>query len=112
MKYIDSQSIASENTATTLPILSESAISIEGMKNYFDSQIYFVVLIWLVGVAMFLLKLLGGISYVYYLKNQHNFPVDEYWLEMVDDLSKRVNIKKQIALVESALVRSPAVRCA
>ena len=57
-----------------------SPLSIEGMKAYFDSHIYFVVLVWLMGVGLFLLKLLGGISYVYYLRSQHNFPVDEYWV--------------------------------
>lgn len=91
------------NNPTTAPL------SIAGMKAYFNNNIYFIVLIWLMGVGLFLLKLLGSVSYVYYLKNQHNFPVDEYWLEMVDGLSKRVNINKQIALVESALVRSPVV---
>ena len=88
---------------------SPSPLSIDGMKTYFDANIYFVVLVWLLGVGLFILKLLGGISYVYYLRNQHNFPVDEYWFEMVEGLSKKVNIQKNIALVESALVRSPVV---
>ena len=99
----DLQPIVTENKATPAPL------SIEGMKAYFDANIYFVVLVWLLGVGLFILKLLGGISYVYYLRNQHNFPVDEYWFEMVENLSKRVNIQKEIALVESALVRSPVV---
>ncbi len=97
------QPIVAEKEATPAPL------SIAGMKAYFDANIYFVVLIWLLGVGLFILKLLGGISYVYYLRNQHNFPVDEYWFEMVENLSKRVNIQKEIALVESALVRSPVV---
>ncbi len=99
----DLQPIVAEKEATPAPL------SIEGMKAYFDANIYFVVMVWLLGVGLFILKLLGGISYVYYLRNQHNFPVDEYWFEMVEDLSKRVNIQKNIALVESALVRSPVV---
>ncbi len=93
----------------SLPIKSGSVISIAGMKAYFDAHIYLIVLIWLMGVGLFLLKLMGGISYVYYLRNQHNFPVDEYWFDMVQDLSKKVNIKRNIDLVESALVRSPVV---
>jgi beta-lactamase regulating signal transducer with metallopeptidase domain/uncharacterized membrane protein len=97
------QPLAKAKEATPTPL------SISGMKAYFDANIYFVVLVWLLGVGLFILKLLGGISYVYYLRNQHNFPVDEYWLEMVENLSKRVNIQKNIALVESALVRSPVV---
>ena len=105
------QAPIAENKAATLPlpIVSDSALSMEGMKNYFDANIYFVVLIWLMGVGLFLLKLMGGISYVYYLRSQHNFPVDEYWFETIQNLSKRVNIQKPIDLVESALVRSPVV---
>ena len=99
----NNQAVIAEKTATTPPL------SIEGMKAYFDQNIYFVVLIWLLGVGLFLLKLLGGVSYVYYLRSQHNFPVDEYWSEMIQNLSKRVNLSKKIDLVESALVRSPVV---
>jgi beta-lactamase regulating signal transducer with metallopeptidase domain len=111
IELIDNQIITSEKMTTTLPlpILSESTISMAGMKVYFNEHIYFVVLIWLLGVGLFILKLLGGISYVYYLRSQHNFSVDEYWLDMVDNLSRKVNIKRNIALVESALVRSPVV---
>jgi beta-lactamase regulating signal transducer with metallopeptidase domain/predicted metallopeptidase len=107
----NNQSIITEKQTSNLhlPIVSGSALSIDGMKSYFDENIYVVVLIWLLGVGLFLLKLLGGISYVYYLRNQHNFPVDEYWFETIQNLSKRVNIQKQIDLVESALVRSPVV---
>ena len=95
-----------ENPKSASPL---APLSIEGMKAYFDAHIYFVVLVWLMGVGLFLLKLLGGISYVYYLRSQHNFPVDEYWADMINGLSKKVNIKKNIDLVESALVRSPVV---
>lgn len=102
---------AETNTAinTPLPIVSGAAISFKGIKTFFDGQIYFVFLIWLLGVSMFILKLLGGVSYVYYMRSQHNFPVDEYWAEMLDSLSKRLNVKKHFTLVESALVRSPVV---
>ncbi|MBL7816014.1 MAG: M56 family metallopeptidase [Saprospiraceae bacterium] len=101
-------SIETGNETAATPANS-SPLSIEGMKAYFDEHIYFVVLIWLLGVGLFILKLLGGVSYVYYLRLQHNFPVDEYWLDMVETLSKKVNINKSIELVESALVRSPIV---
>jgi beta-lactamase regulating signal transducer with metallopeptidase domain/predicted nucleic acid-binding Zn-ribbon protein len=100
---IDNQLIVTGNNATTLPL------SIKSLKTFFDGQIYIVVLIWLLGMGLFLLKLLGGISYVYYLRSQHNFPVDEYWSELMEDLTKKLNIKRQIALVESALVSSPVV---
>ncbi len=106
IENIGNQGIGNETTTSTLPL---SNISLERLKSFFDGQIYFIVLVWLLGVSMFLLRLFGGLSYFYYLRSQHNFPVDEYWLEMVDNLSKKLNIKRRFELVESALVRSPVV---
>jgi beta-lactamase regulating signal transducer with metallopeptidase domain len=110
------RAISAGNTITTnnqtqssLPIVSESAISIEGLQMYFNRNIYLIVTIWALGVALFILKLLGGISYVYYLRSKLNFPADEYWLEMVEKLGEKAGVKRSIELVESALVRSPLV---
>lgn len=84
-------------------------LSIEGLRMYFNRNIYLIVTIWVLGVALFILKLLGGISYVYYLRSRLNFPADEYWLEMVEQLGEKAGVKRTMELVESALVRSPLV---
>jgi beta-lactamase regulating signal transducer with metallopeptidase domain len=81
----------------------------EGLKMYFNRHIYLIVTIWVLGVALFMLRLLSSISYVYYLKSKMNFPADEYWQELLDGLAAKVNVQKGIELVESALVRSPMV---
>ncbi len=84
-------------------------LSMEGLRMYFNQNIYLIVAIWVMGVALFILKLLGGISYVYYLRSRLNFPADEYWLDMVERLGKKAGVKQGMELVESALVRSPLV---
>ncbi len=86
-----------------------SPLSMEGLRMYFNRNIYLIVTIWALGVALFMLKLLGGISYVYYLRSKLNFPADEYWLEMVEKLGEKAGVKRSMELVESALVRSPLV---
>ncbi len=88
---------------------SDAPLSMEGLRMYFNRNIYLIVTIWIMGVALFILKLLGGISYVYYLRSRLNFPADEYWLEMVEKLGKKAGVKRGMELVESALVRSPLV---
>jgi beta-lactamase regulating signal transducer with metallopeptidase domain len=93
---------ASQNSA-------EGPLSIDGLKAYFNSHIYLIVTIWVMGVALFMLRLLGSISYVYYLKSRLNFPVDEYWQELLDGLKTRVGVQRGIDLLESAMVRSPIV---
>ncbi len=84
-------------------------LSINGFKDYFNHNIPLIVTIWILGVALFLLKLLGGISYIYYLKNRMNFPADEYWADMLQRLSEKAGLKKGIEIVESAMVRTPMV---
>ena len=88
---------------------AEGPLSINGLKAYFNRHIYLIVTIWALGVALFMLRLLGGISYVYYLKSRMNFPADEYWQDLLDGLKNRVGVQKGIDLLESALVRSPIV---
>ena len=84
-------------------------LSIQGFKAYFNQNIALIVTFWLLGVAIFLLKLMGGISYIYYLKNRMNFPADEYWTEMLARLSEKAGLKQGVEIVESALVRTPMV---
>jgi bla regulator protein blaR1 len=84
-------------------------LSIGGFKDYFNHNLPLIVTIWVLGVALFMLKLLGGVSYIYYLKSRMNFPTDEYWSDMMERLSKQAGIKKSVELVESALVRTPMV---
>jgi beta-lactamase regulating signal transducer with metallopeptidase domain len=93
----------------TLNPATEGPLSMDGLKAYFNRHIYLIVTIWAMGVALFMLRLLGSISYVYYLKSRLNFPVDEYWQELLDGLKNRVGVAKGIELLESALVRSPIV---
>ncbi len=95
------------NTPTLNPI--EGPLSIDGLKAYFNRHIYLIVTIWIMGVALFMMRLLGSISYVYYLKSRLNFPVDEYWQELLDGLKNRVGVQRGIDLLESAMVRSPIV---
>jgi beta-lactamase regulating signal transducer with metallopeptidase domain len=78
-------------------------------KEYFNNNIPLIVTIWVLGMALFLLKLLSGISYTYIVRNRHNFPVDEYWVEKMEDLKTKLGIQKSIDLLESALVRSPVM---
>jgi bla regulator protein blaR1 len=84
-------------------------LSIGGFKDYFNHNLPLIVTIWVLGVALFMLKLLGGVSYIYYLKSRMNFPTDEYWSDMMERLSKQAGIKKSVELVESAMVRTPMV---
>ena len=109
---VNQQFTLGKNTNTSVQpsnYSSEGLLSMGGLKAYFNRHIYLIVTIWALGVALFMLRLLGGISYVYYLKSRMNFPADEYWQDLLDGLKNRVGVQRGIDLLESALVRSPIV---
>jgi beta-lactamase regulating signal transducer with metallopeptidase domain len=100
------------DNSASIPQLNDASIrgmSWKGMKDYCNQNMYLIVTLWFIGVVIFVLRILGSISYVYYLKNRMNFPADEYWQETLDTMRERLQLTKYVDLVESALVRSPMV---
>ncbi len=85
------------------------SLSLAVFKEYFNRNLPLILIIWVLGVTVFLLRLLGGLSYIHYLRNRMNFPTDEYWTDLILDLSKRAGLKQSVELVESAMVRTPMV---
>jgi beta-lactamase regulating signal transducer with metallopeptidase domain len=102
------QTLVTQPTPSLNP-QSSSLLSVEGFKEYFNRNLPMILVFWVLGVALFMLRLLGGLSYIYYLKNRMNFPADEYWVDLIADLSERAGLKKGVELVESAMVRTPMV---
>ncbi len=86
-----------------------SFLSIDNFNQFVESNIYTIVILWLVGLVMALLRLIGNISYVYYLRNKLNFPVEQYWEATLSAIADKLNVKRNIAILESALVRAPVV---
>ena len=103
------ESIATQNLFTVGETTQQSIWSIEKFSAFVNNNIYIIVMLWLAGMVLAMLRLLGNISYVYYLKNNMNFPVDEYWQKTLDNISSKINLKKTVEIFESALVRSPIV---
>lgn len=102
---IQTVTVSKEGTETR----SFGMLSTDIFKEYFNKNIPLIVTLWILGMALFLLKLLSGISYTYVVRSRHNFPVDEYWYDKLQDLKAQLGIQKMVDLVESALVRSPVV---
>lgn len=91
------------------PDESIGTFSWQNVQAYFNQHLPLIVGLWLLGVAIFLLRMLSSVSYVYYLKGRMNFPADEYWLDLLDDMIRKIGLDKTVTLVESALVRTPQV---
>lgn len=82
---------------------------ISGFINYINNNLYPIILIWFIGMLVMLFRFLGGLGYLLYLKNKNNFNVEEYWLDLLQNLKAQAGIKKSISLVESSLANTVMV---
>ncbi|NOT37254.1 MAG: M48 family metalloprotease [Saprospiraceae bacterium] len=80
-----------------------------GINSYVNKNIYPIILVWFIGMLFMLFKFMGGLSYLYYIKYNKNFRVDEYWDETLTKLQASSNIKRNIQLVESSIVNTVMV---
>lgn len=81
----------------------------QGFEAYFEEHLPLILCIWLLGVAFFVLRLLGGIAYVQHLKHHRVLPLAPAWQHRLDELASQLRLKRPIRLMESALARAPMV---
>lgn len=78
-------------------------------EEYFNAHLPLIVVIWLMGMVLFLLRMLGGLAYVEYIKNRYTKEMPEDWQLLLKTLYLKLNIKRKVGLLESALVHVPLV---
>ncbi len=103
-----------EITRLTIPDAPHAAIAdspplLQRWQQYFDKHLPMLVSLWLLGVAFFVLRLLGGLVYLKRLKTVHTYPVDTHWEELLAYLAQRMAVQSPLRLLESALVQTPVV---
>lgn len=81
----------------------------ERMYNYFNENAPLIVGIWLFVILVMLVKMMADLAYMQKLRSQKVFQPADAWNEMVQNLSKELNISKPVTLLESALAKSPVV---
>ena len=93
----------SEETGTTALLI--------GLRDYLiqsiPSILPFAVGMWLLGVALFSLRLGGGIWQLRRYKTQGIEAVDENWQQVFSALCERLDIAHKIKLLQSTLVETP-----
>jgi beta-lactamase regulating signal transducer with metallopeptidase domain len=90
------------------PIAEQSSLlSSKTWQDYFSPHLPLIVLLWFVGMSVFLLRLMGNFAYVSYLKKHLCFSVESYWEEVLQGLMQRAGVWRSIQLMESALVQTP-----
>jgi bla regulator protein blaR1 len=79
----------------------------QSVLQFFSQHLSFIVLIWLVGIAFFALRMMGGLMYVEILKTRHLTPLSIEWQSRMNLYKNRLKISQKVQLLESALVAVP-----
>ena len=89
-----------EQTATTVPF-RERAV------DYFDRHLPLIVTIWLLGVLVLQLRLLGRLAFTQRLRHygSRSFPAE--WTEKLRELEDRLRIRRTVQYLQSDRVTSP-----
>ncbi|MDX5444126.1 MAG: M56 family metallopeptidase, partial [Hymenobacteraceae bacterium] len=94
---------ATEETSSTLNSYAATFI------QYLQQNHPIIVLLWLLGISIMLLRLLGGVVYVQRLKHYQTKPVNSFWRQKLQDLRRELRISQAVRMVESAMVQTPMV---
>lgn len=94
--------IASEKSSFFQSVLSQ-------FEHYFNVHMPLIVTVWLLGVAVFTLRLLGGLAYLQHLRHRGVYPAPDAWRRRVQELSVELRISRPVRLLESMLVQVPMV---
>lgn len=101
------------NTTTEHPEVStiENAQNLanfrQRMVKYYDDNLPLIVTLWLLGVLVLLLRMLGQLAYVQRLRSYGVTHFPERWRERIQDLEDRLEISRNIQYALSYRVQSP-----
>ncbi len=91
------------------PLVSRSLPWQLQTQLFLETHLTQIVVCWLIGVAVFLVRLAGGWLYVQRLRTTALQPADGYWQPMLARLSDRLAIRQSVQVLESAQVLVPMV---
>lgn len=104
----NSGDLGSENLTIRETSISEDiAASIQFIKQGIANNLNYVVSIWIIGVALFTIRFLGGLLYVNRLKTKMVGLAPEKWQIMANEISHKLRLRKSVRVLLSDLVSVP-----
>ncbi len=92
------------------PVIEPSQSWMDGPERwlaYVEQNTPLMVAVWMLGILVLTLRLLGGLLYVQRLRHYQTQSVAPEWLETVQTLGKQMGLLRAVQLMESALVKVP-----
>ncbi len=104
----NSGNLGGENLTIRETSISEDiAASIQFIKQVIANNLNYVVSIWIIGVALFTIRFLGGLLYVNRLKTKMVGLAPEKWQIMANEISHKLRLRKSVRVLLSDLVSVP-----
>jgi beta-lactamase regulating signal transducer with metallopeptidase domain len=97
------------NQATWTAAETVSPANASTVQRRFARLLPWLVSIWLVGVLILSLRVLGGWAMAQRLKSWKTVPATERWQEIVAQLSQRLKVSRTVRLCESVVAEVPTV---
>lgn len=82
---------------------------VSSFVRYFDEHASLFVTIWFIIFMAQCVKILSGLVHIQRIRHYKTSPAPAFWAERIGVLAKKLNIKKHIVLLQSAIIKVPAV---
>jgi beta-lactamase regulating signal transducer with metallopeptidase domain len=105
----EAASAAGQKQATWTATETASPANAATVRGRFARLLPWLVSIWLVGVLILSLRVLGGWAMAQRLKSWKTVPATERWQEIVSQLSRRLKVSRTVRLCESIVAEVPTV---
>lgn len=111
------QAAGTAETALLLPgisqipdlVSSNSGTIFTGISTFFSANAQMLVLIWLIGAAIFAIRFAGGFFHVQRLRNRNTAPVPTQVQATLARLQDQLGIRRAVTLLQSSSVDTPMV---
>jgi beta-lactamase regulating signal transducer with metallopeptidase domain len=99
------QNSDNETTAHTI----NAKINFEWLKvrSFLQRHFHLVFLFWILGMVILVLRMLGGMLYARRLRNHQLSPLGSDWIEVVNNFSERLGIRRKVKAFFSPLAKGP-----
>ncbi len=77
--------------------------------KYFNTHASLIVTIWFIIFMARCVKILSGLVYIQRIRHYKTNPAPDFWTDKIRGLANRLQIKRKILLLESAIVKVPVV---
>ncbi|GEM_PF-3674851 len=82
---------------------------IDSLLSFIDSNTHIIVLIWTIGIILYLLKIVFGFVYVEHIKKHNTIQIQDSFIENFNRLRDKIGVNKYVRFLESASVNVPMV---